>query len=252
MDEVSERLPLYNLHATAGKVYLDNLKSIMRDGPVEDMTQFKGSCPDKLIQTALSAQRIFAEDLMPLKRRLLSPCHLQACISTFDAYLDYQYEEGHRFCAEQPSQEILKTRGHTVGSFLPLVLCMTSAQAELYRTDDPYLLHISLCTAFFNDMIGLYKDLDSLEIQDDGSVYLNLVRASIREQGFSEEDALRFFAQRVNHFSRYFEFFTSSYPHEFRQFYLGALRYMFNMYDFHLVGTLGKVHCRYGWKQSHT
>ena len=248
MDEASEKLPLYNLHATAGKVHLDNLKSIMRDGPTKDMTQFRGSCPDEIIQSALNSQRIFAEDLMPLKRKILSPSHLQACIDTFDAYLDYQYKEGYKFCTEQPSQEILKTRGQTIGILLPLLIC--SAQAELYRIDDPYLAHVSLCIAFFNDMFGLYKDLDSLKAQDDGSVYLNLVQTSIREQGFSEEDALRFFAQRINNFGRYFEFFISSIPHERQEFYLGVLQFMFNMYDYHLVGTLGMVHCRYGWKTS--
>ena len=252
MDGVSEMLPLYNLHATAGKAYLDNLKSIMRDGPIEDMSQFKGSCPDELIQSALNAQRIFAEDLMPLKRKLLSSCHLQAYISTFDAYFDSQYEEGHKFCREQPSRDILKTRVHTIGAFIPFILYMTSAQAELYRIDDPYVLHMSLCITFFNDMIGLYKDLDSLKAQDDGSVYLNLVRIKTREQEISEEDAFQFFTQRINNFSRYFEFLMSSHQHELQDFYRSVLHYMFNMYDYHLVGAQGKVHCRYGWKQSHT
>jgi hypothetical protein len=55
MDRVSERLALHDLHATAGKIYLDNLKNIMRDGQVTDMTESRGSCPDTLIDNALSA-----------------------------------------------------------------------------------------------------------------------------------------------------------------------------------------------------
>jgi hypothetical protein len=67
MDEVSERLPIYELHVTVGKTYLQNLKGITRNEPIEDMMQFKGKCPDELFQTALNVQRIFAEDLMPLE-----------------------------------------------------------------------------------------------------------------------------------------------------------------------------------------
>lgn len=60
MDEVSERLPIYELHVTVGKIYLQNLKGITRNEPIEDMMQFKGKCSDELFQTALNVQRIFA------------------------------------------------------------------------------------------------------------------------------------------------------------------------------------------------
>lgn len=249
MDEVTEKLPIYNLHSTVGKVYLKNLKNIIRDGPIEDMTQFNGSCPDELIRSALHAQRILAEDLMPRKKNLLSPHHLRACIDTLDLYFEYQYEEGHKFCAEQTSQEILKTRSNTIGALMPMLLSMTSAQAEIYRPDDPCLIQISTFIAIFNDMIGLYKDLDSLEARDDGSVYLNLVRAAMREHGLSEEGSLRFYAHKLNQFSQCYEFFLDTYPPLRQQFYHDMLRFCYNMYDYHLIGILGKTNNRYGWKQ---
>jgi hypothetical protein len=94
MDEVSEKFPLYNLHTRAGKIYLDNLKSILRDGPIEDLLQFKGFCPNELIQLALYIQDILAKDLIPLKKKTLSPYHLQTCIETLDLFFDNQYAEG--------------------------------------------------------------------------------------------------------------------------------------------------------------
>ncbi|KAJ5647167.1 hypothetical protein N7490_003539 [Penicillium lividum] len=221
----------------------------MRNGPVEDMMQFKGSCPDELIQMALDAQRIFAEDLMPLKKKLLQPHHLQACIDAFDLYFDNQYEESLKFCTEQTSQEILKTRGFTIGVLVPFVLCMTSAHAELYRADDPCLTQIGILVALFHDIMGLFKDLDALNRQepDDSSAFLNLVRLSMREHGLSETEALRLSAQRLNYFSHSYEFFINSYAPALQQFYRENLRFCFNFYDYHLMGILGNPNNRYGW-----
>ena len=249
MDEVSEKLPIYKLHTTAGRIYLDNLKSIMRDGQVEDMTQFKGACPDEVIESALLAQRILAEDLMPLKRKLLSPHHLQACIDTLDLYFDYQYEEGHRFCAEQASEDILKTRSFTISALTPMLLCMTPSQAGIYRPDDPCLIQISLFIALFNDIAGLFKDIDSLKTQDDGSAYLNLVYVAMNEQGLSEEASIRVYANRLNQFTRHYEYFLPTYPPLRQQLYHDMLKFCFGYYDYHLVGIQGKPNNRYGWKR---
>ncbi|KAA8641541.1 uncharacterized protein ATNIH1004_011677 [Aspergillus tanneri] len=224
MDEVTERFPIYKLHKTAGKTYRDNLKSITRGEPIEDMSQFNGLCPDELLQSAINAQQIFAKDLMPLKRRLLSPHHLQVCIDTFNRYFDAQYEEGHNFCTEQTQQDVLKTRGVTVGFLITLVLCMPSSQAELYSPEDPCLIQLSLFVAFFNDLIGLYKDIESIEQQNDGSAYLNLVRISTREHRLSEEDAIRRYSHILNYFTYHFEFCIGAYPPLRQNFYHECLK----------------------------
>ncbi|KAJ5527604.1 terpenoid synthase [Penicillium frequentans] len=210
MDQVSEKLALYDLHSTAGKTYLDNLKSILRDGPVTDMTQFKGSCPDKLIENAINAQRILAEDLIPLKKKLLP---------------------------------------HIIfGTMVPSILYMTTEQAELFTPEDPCLIQLSVMAALWNDMIGIFKDLDSIDKQDDGSVYLNFVRASMRDQGLTVRDALRGCAQRLNTLIHDFEFYLTSYRPARRQFYHANLEFTFMYFDFHLMGLKESASERYGWK----
>lgn len=248
MDQVSEKLALYDLHSTAGKTYLDNLKSILRDGPVTDMTKFKGSCPDKLIENALNAQRILAEDLVPLKKRLLSPHHLSVCNDALDLFFDTQTEEGERFCAEPTLQNIYQTRAFTVGTMVPSILYMTTEQAELFTPEDPCLIQLSVMAALWNDMIGIFKDLDSIDKQDDGSVYLNFVRASMRDQGLTVRDALRGCGQRLNTLIHDFEFYLNSYRPARRQFYHANLEFTFMYFDFHLMGLKERASERYGWK----
>jgi hypothetical protein len=234
MDRVSERLALHDLHATAGKIYLDNLKNITRDGQVTDMTESRGSCPDTLIDNALNAQRILAEDLMPLKKKLLSLHHLSLCIDALDLYFDIQNEEGRRFCVEQKLQDVYRTGGFTIRTMVPFIFCMTSVQAELFILD-PCLIQLSVMIALWNDMVGIFKDLDSIKNQDDVSVYLNFVRASMREHGLTAREALRCCGQRLNSFFRDFEFFLNSYRPDRRQFYPANLEFAFNFFDFHLI-----------------
>ncbi|KAJ5777360.1 hypothetical protein N7520_000606 [Penicillium odoratum] len=248
MDQVSERLALYNLHATAGSAYLENLKSILRDNPVTDMEVFRGSCPDALIDNALNAQRILADDLMPLKKKLLSPHHMSLCIDALDLYFDTQDEEGRRFCAEQTLKDIYQTRAFTVGIMVPIILCLTCEQAELFTPEDPCMIQVSVMAALWNDMIGLFKDLDSIDNKDDGSAYMNFVRVSMREQGLTAKEALRACGQRLNTLIHDYEFYLSSYRPLRRQLYHAGLEFAFMYFDFHLMGLKERPSTRYGWK----
>ncbi|KAJ5659957.1 hypothetical protein N7507_006408 [Penicillium longicatenatum] len=248
MDQVSEKLALYDLHSTAGKTYLENLKSILRDGPVAEMTAFKGSCPDTLIENAVNAQKILADDLMPLKKQLLLPHHLSVCNDALDLFFDTQMEEGERFCHEPTLKDIYQTRAFTVGTMVPFILYMAPEQAELFTPEDPCLIQLSVMAALWNDMIGIFKDLDSIDKQDDGSVYLNFVRASMRDQGLTLRDALRGCGQRLNTLIHDFEFYLNSYRPARRQFYHANLEFTFMYFDFHLMGLKEKASERYGWK----
>ncbi|KAJ5776220.1 terpenoid synthase [Penicillium nucicola] len=248
MDEVSEMLPRYKLHNTAGKVYLQNLKCIMRNESIEDIMQFRGQCPDELLQTALNVQRIFLEDLMPLKRKLLQPRHFQACIDAFDIFFDAQYEEGHHFFIEQTSHQVLKTRGSTVGIQVPAILSMTSANAELYMANDPCIGQLGVLAAVFHDIIGLYKDLAAMKSEDDGSALLNLVRLCMREQNLSESEASRLSAQKFNLLCRSYELFVDGFLPHLKEFYMENLRFCFNFCDYNLNGIMGNPNNRYGWK----
>ncbi|KAJ5946514.1 terpenoid synthase [Penicillium verhagenii] len=213
MDQVSEKLATYDLHSTAGTAYLENLKSLLKGGPVTDMTKFRGSCPDALIDNAINAQRILSEDLMPLKRKLLSPQHLTVCVDALDLFFDTQKEEGQSFCVEPTLQDIYKTRAFTVGTMVPFILFLSSEQAELFTPEDPCLIQLSVMAALWNDMLGIFKDLNSLAKKDDGSVYLNFVRASMRDQNLTVRDALHRCGQRLNNFIHDFEFFQTHTGH---------------------------------------
>ncbi|KAM3428428.1 hypothetical protein NHJ13734_008606 [Beauveria thailandica] len=246
-DQVTEKLPLLGLHDTVGRIYIDNMKSILRDGPVADLAQFDGLVPPELLQTAIRAQRILAEDLMPLKKSILEPHHLQAVIDTLDLYFDNQWEEGKIFTTRPTLRTILNTRGFTIGIHAPGLLAMTAAEAQLYRTNDPCLMQVAVFVALFNDIAGLYKDIDSLKNKDDGSVTLNLVLATMREKRLSEKEAVQSIICDLNYFCRNFEFFIDAYESSSRQFYCNVLRLCFNMYDYHLIGADDQTNHRYGW-----
>ncbi len=113
MDQVTETMPLYGLHDTAGKLYLENLKSIIVGDITHDMTQFEHECPTDLLDAAILAQRILSEDLMPLKKRPLSQQHMRLCSDLLVQFLNFQYHEGTKFCTEASSQEVLQTRAIT-------------------------------------------------------------------------------------------------------------------------------------------
>ncbi|OAA72393.1 Terpenoid synthase [Cordyceps fumosorosea ARSEF 2679] len=175
MDEVVEKLPLHGLHDTAGKQFIEALKGVMVGEAVADLAEFKGSCPDELLRIAVLSQRILAEDLMPLKRRLLPAHHVRACTQALAQFFDFQYEEGKKFCDEHPSSEILQTRVVTVGGLVPMLLAMEPEQANLHTVEDAGLAQLSLLMTYMNDIIGLYKDLEAVERRDDGSAHLNLI-----------------------------------------------------------------------------
>ncbi|OAQ69609.2 terpenoid synthase [Pochonia chlamydosporia 170] len=245
MDDVTEKLPLYNLHKTAGRKYLNNLKSITMGGPVEDMMQFKGLCPMEILEAALIAQQILAEDLMPLKKRLLSPQHLEACIFTLNQFFDSEYEEGLKFCTELTSQEILKTRVITVGGLVPMLLAVGNAQADSYVASDQSLLQLSMVIALANDIIGLYKDLNAVDQQEDGSAYLNLVRVEMRERGLRSEDALRIYIGKLNYLIQSFEIFLLTCSRCRQEYYTEAFKFALNYLDYHLMGVMGNPNNRY-------
>ncbi|ATY64193.1 Terpenoid synthase [Cordyceps militaris] len=248
MDDVTEMMPLYGLHDTAGKLYLDNLRNIIVGGQLHDMTQFKDKCPVTLIDAALLAQQILAEDLMPLKRQLLSRQHVKLCSDLLVQFFEYEYDEGKKFCTEASSQEVLQTRAITVGGLIPMALTMTSKQAEQCALNNSEMIQASVLMILINDIIGLYKDLKAVEQQNDGSAYLNLVRVGIREQKLTEQDALRLYIDKLNRLTWSVEFYQLAYPSSRQGLQRECLRLAFNYLDYHLYGIMGKPNNRYGWK----
>lgn len=248
MDYVTETMPLYGLHDTAGKLYLDNLKSIIVGDATHDIARFENECPTEVIDAALLAQRILSEDLMPLKRKLLSQPHVRLCSNLLVQFLDFEYDEGKKFCTEASSQEVLQTRAITVGGLLPMALTMSSAQAEQCSLDNLEMMQASVLMILINDIIGLYKDLKAVEQQNDGSAYLNLVRVGIRENNLTEKDALRLYIDKLNRLTWSVEFCQSAYPSSRQGLQSGCLMLAFNYLDYHLFGIMGKPNNRYGWK----
>ncbi|KAM3442220.1 hypothetical protein MY4824_001232 [Beauveria thailandica] len=248
MDDVTETLPLYGLHDTAGKLYLENLKSIVVGGQTRDMARFKNQCPAQVIDAARLAQRILAEDLMPLKRKLLSRQHVGLCSDLLIQFFDSEYDEGTKFCTEASSQEVLQTRAITVGGLIPMALTLSSEQAEQCTLDNPEMLQASVLMILINDIIGLYKDLKAVEQQNDGSAYLNLVRVGIREQNLTDKDALRLYIDKLNRLTWSVEFYQLAYPSSRQGLQVECLRLAFNYLDYHLFGIMGKPNNRYGWR----
>lgn len=248
MDDVTETIPLYRLHDTAGKQYLTNLKNIITGGAIFDMNQFKNDCPAEVIESALLAQRILAEDLMPLKKKLLTTRHMKVCADLLVQFFDFEYDEGQKFCIETSSQQVLQTRAITVGGLVPMALIMSSEEAEKSALDSLGLIQASVLMTLMNDIIGLYKDLKAVEQQNDGSAYLNLVRVGIREYGLNEADALRLYINKLNRITWSVEFCQMAYPSSLQGLQLKCLRLAFNYLDYHLLGIMGKPNNRYGWK----
>ncbi|KAJ5556524.1 Terpenoid synthase [Penicillium frequentans] len=249
MDEVCEKFPIHQLHANVEKMYLDNLKNIMNGLPVADLMQYESLCPKELLQEAINVQEILAQDLMPLKRKLLSTRHVQLCVDTLSLFFDKQYEEGHMFCAEETSENILRTRGFTIGTTMVFLLFLQPAHVELFSPEDPCLIQISIFIALFHDMIGLHKDLESLQKHDDGSAYLNLVRVSMRDNGWSEKEASRVFAQILSHHFQSFEFFMATYTPIRQEYYHEVLKFALGLFDYHLMGIMESGNQRYGWRK---
>ena len=248
MDQVTETMPLYGLHDTAGKLYLENLKSIIVGDTTHDMTQFEHECPADLIDAAILAQRILSEDLMPLKKKLLSQQHMRLCSDLLVQFLNFQYDEGTKFCTEASSQEVLQTRAITVGGLLPMALTMSSTQAEQCVFNNMEMMQASVLLILINDIIGLYKDLKAVEQQNDGSAYLNLVRVGIREHNLTEREAMRLYIDKLNRLTWSIEFCQSAYPSSRRGLQSECLKQAFNYLDYHLFGIMGKPNNRYGWK----
>lgn len=249
MDQVTETMPLYGLHDTAGKLYLDNLKSIIVGDATHDMTQFETECPADLIDAAILAQRILSEDLMPMKKKLLSGQHMALCSDLLVQFLNFQYDEGTKFCTEASSQEVLQTRAITVGGLLPMALTMSPAQAEQCILSNMEMMQSSVLLILINDIIGLYKDLRAVEQQNDGSAYLNLVRVGIREHNITEDEALRLYIDKLNRLTWSIEFCQSAYPSARQGLPSHCLMLAFNYQDYHLFGIMGQPNNRYGWKQ---
>ncbi|KGO57192.1 Terpenoid synthase [Penicillium expansum] len=247
MDEVCERLPLLGLHDTMERKYLENLKNITMDLPIEDLNQYKGICPDDLLQVALDVQRILAEDLMPLKRALLEESHVQKCSETLCLFFDNQYEEGKIFFKRPTTHQIMSTRGYTIGTNMVFLLFLQTPMVDLYNADDPGLVQLSILVALFHDFIGLQKDLDSLKQDCDGSVGLNLVRVSMQESGHDEKEALQTVVRRLNSYCHGLEFFMSAYTPLCKQLYQEILKFVFALYDYHLLGATESSNSRYGW-----
>ncbi|PWY89214.1 hypothetical protein BO70DRAFT_377618 [Aspergillus heteromorphus CBS 117.55] len=249
MDAVSEQLPLHGLHSTAGKVYLENLKSIMRDGPIEDMKRlFHGSCPDEVLDTAVLAQRLLAEDILPLMRSILTPHHVQMCVETLDLFLDNQYYEGQQYHSQPTSDVVMQTRAYTIGTMICALFYLPSSEAQLWNPNDPLVIHMAISVAHFNDFMGMYKDRASLEKGGDASAGMNMVLLSMKEHQLSEHEALRHCAQKINVFLRQFEQLSTSLMPDRQRFYHHVLRGHFALYDFHLLGLKGKCNGRYGWR----
>ncbi|KAJ5692823.1 Terpenoid synthase [Penicillium macrosclerotiorum] len=198
---------------------------------------------------AINAQEILAQDLMPLKRKLLSARHVQLCVDTLSLFFDKQYEEGNIFCAEETSQNILRTRGFTIGTSMIFLLFLQPAHVELYLPEDPCLIQISIFIALFHDIIGLHKDLESLESRDDGSAYLNLVRVIMRDNAWSEKYASRAFAQNLSHHFQSFEFFMATYTPVRQDYYHEILRFALALFDYHLMGIMESGNQQYGWQK---
>ncbi|KAJ2982217.1 hypothetical protein NQ176_g1531 [Zarea fungicola] len=248
MDDVTEKLPLYGLHDTAGKLYLDNLKSIINGDETQDLVEFIELCPRDVIDAAILAQKVLSEDLMPLKKTLLTPQHARLCVDLLLQFLDFEYKEGQKFCTEATSQEVLQTRAVTVGGLLPMALAMNSEQAGQCTADNMEMMQASVLMVLMNDIIGLYKDLEAVEQRNDGSAYLNLVRVGMREKNLNEKDALRLYLEKLNKLSWSAEFYQSASPCLRQGLQLECLKLAFNYLDYHLFGIMGKPNNRYGWK----
>lgn len=214
---------------------------------VKDLSQYETVCAEEIIRKAECAQRILSEHLMPSKKNILAPHHLQALVRILELYFDSQYSEGNIFTSLSTSKEILRSRISTIGIMTPTILCLTSAQAEVYRVDDPCLSQTAALVELFHDMIGLYIDLDALLRKDDSSASLNLVTVLMREKLCEEQD-FRFMAKRINTICRSYELSLDLHSLAHEQFYHHILTTYFNFYDFHLIGISGSSNSRYGWR----
>ncbi|EKV19088.1 hypothetical protein PDIG_05850 [Penicillium digitatum PHI26] len=247
MDEVCERLPVYGLHDTVEKTYLENLKNITRNLPIEDLNQYKGICPDDLLHMALDVQKILAEDLMPLKRELLEESHVQKCSETLCLFIDYQYEEGKIFLERPTSHETMPTRVYTIGINMVFLLSLQTPIVEVYNANDMGLVQLSIIGALYHDFIGLQKDLNCRDLKLDGSIGLNLVVASMKESGYNEKEAMQAMVRRLNSYCHDLQFFMSAYPPLYKQFYQAGLQIVFALHDYHLMGATESSNSRYGW-----
>lgn len=216
---------------------------------MKDLLKFEALCSEELIRSALDAQRILADDIMPLMKKDLSAHHYSMCIETLDLYFDYQYYEGESFAKQPTLEEVLRTRGFTIGTIMIFLLFMTPEESELFHPQDPCLVQFSILNALFHDLIGIYKDVKSLQTQDDASAHLNLIAVSTKEYKMSQEDALYSCAHKLNDYIRSSEFFLSTYMPESGRLYYNVLKVTLGMFDYHLYGILGKPNNRYGWVQ---